>query len=77
MFNPYQMIQAARMGRNPMEILQQMAAGNPAAGSLLQSIRGKNPAELQQMAANLARERGTDLQTVANMLGITIPKTGV
>ena len=57
-----------------MEMLQQMAAGNPAAAQLVQSIRGKSPAELQQMAANLARERGTDLQSVASQLGIHLPK---
>lgn len=74
MLNTFQLIQAARSGRNPMEMLQQMAAGNPAAASLMQSIRGKSPAELQQMAANLARERGTDLQTVANQLGIQLPR---
>lgn len=74
MFNPFQMIQAARMGRDPMEMLQQMAAGNPAAERLIQSIRGKSSEELRQMAVNLARERGTDVQSVARQLGIDLSK---
>lgn len=74
MYNTFQMIQAARMGRNPMEMLQQMAAGNPPALSLMQSIQGKSPAELKQMAENLARERGTNLQAVAQQLGIQLPR---
>lgn len=57
-----------------MDLLQGMAMGNPAAANLLQSIRSKSSQELRQMANNLAKERGTDLETVARQLGIDLPK---
>ena len=74
MNNPMIMLmQAVQSGRNPMQLIQQMAQSNPQMAQAAQMIRGKNPAQLQQMAHNVARERGTTVEEVARSLGIQIP----
>ena len=36
-------------------------------------MNGKSPAQLEQMARNMAKERGTTIEDVARSLGIVIP----
>lgn len=75
MNNPLmQMVGLLQSGGNPMQMLQQMAMQNPKAAQAMKMIRGKSPQELRQMAENMARERGTTLDAVAQSLGLTIPK---
>lgn len=75
MNNPLmQMVGLLQSGGNPMQMLQQMAMQNPQAAQAMKMIRGKSPQELRQMAENMARERGTTLDAVAQSLGLTIPK---
>ena len=70
-FNPMQfMSDAIRQQMNPNAIMQQMAAQDPQAQQFLAMIRGKSRAELEQIARNTARERGTTLEAVAQQLGI-------
>lgn len=72
--NPFQMaMQMMQMGRNPMAMLQQMAAHNPRMNQGIRMIQGKNGQQLRQMAENMARERGTNLETVAQNMGIRLP----
>ena len=66
-----QMVQLVMNGGNPMTMLQQM--GDPRAMRALNMLQGKSPAQLQQMAMNMARERGTTVEDVARSLGIQIP----
>ena len=66
-----QMVQLAMSGGNPMNMLQQM--GDPRAMQALNMLQGKSPAQLQQMAMNMAKERGTTVEEVARCLGIQIP----
>ena len=66
-----QMVQMVMNGGNPMTMLQQM--GDPRAMQALNMLQGKSPAQLQQMAMNMARERGTTVEDVARSLGIQIP----
>ena len=66
-----QMVQLAMSGGNPMNMLQQM--GDPRAMQALNMLQGKSPAQLQQMAMNMAKERGTTVEEVARSLGIQIP----
>ena len=80
MMNLMQMMgQLARMmqgGGNPMQLLQQMAGQNPQMAGFLQTIQGKSPQQLRQMAENLAKERGTSIQEVAGKLqqmGFPVP----
>lgn len=67
------MMNAMRVGANPMNILQQMAGQNPQMRQFMQMINGKSPDQLKQMAENMARERGVSLNDVARQLGITLP----
>jgi hypothetical protein len=68
------MIQMARNGGNPMQMLQQMAGQNPQAAQAMRLIQGKKPQQLRQIAENMAKERGVDLNQMAHQMGITLPK---
>lgn len=64
------LMQAAQSGGNPVTMLQQMAAQNPQMAQAYRLIQGKDARQLQAMAQNIARERGIDLNEVAQSLGI-------
>ena len=64
------MTDSIRQQMNPNAIMQQMAAQDPQAQQFLAMIRGKSRAEIEQIARNTARERGTTLEAVAKQLGI-------
>lgn len=69
--NPIDMLKAAiGNGMNPMSIMQQYLGNDPRMGQAMQMIQGKSPAELKQMAENMARERGTTVEQIAQGLGI-------
>lgn len=75
MNNPMmEMLQMARNGGNPMQMLQQMAGQNPQAAQAMRLIQGKNPQQLRQIAENMAKERGVDLNQMAHQMGITLTK---
>lgn len=57
-----------------MQMLQQMAGQNPQAAQAMRLIQGKNPQQLRQIAENMAKERGVDLNQMAHQMGITLPK---
>lgn len=79
--NPVQMLQglmaspagqifaAFRRGGNPVQLMQQMAGGSPQIAQALQIINGKSPQQLQQIATNMARERGLDVSQIMQGLG--------
>lgn len=74
MNNPMmQMISMLRGGMNPQTMLANMAQNNPQVRQVMQMMQGKSPAELQQMAENMAAQRGTTVEDIARQLGITIP----
>lgn len=64
------LMQAAQSGGNPVAMIQQMAAQNPQMAQAFRLIQGKDARQLQAMAQNIARERGIDLNEVAQSLGI-------
>mgnify|MGYP000174867598 CR=1 FL=1 len=68
------MMQMMQSGRNPMQLLQQMAGQNPQAAQAMRLIHGKNPQQLRQIAENMAKERGVDLNQIARQMGVTLPK---
>ena len=68
--NIMQLVSMMKQGNNPMQILQQMAAQNPQAAQAMQIIQGKSPEQLKQIAANMAKERGTNLDEVMRNLGL-------
>lgn len=74
MNNPIaQMQQLLAAGRNPNAILQMMVNSNPQVKQVVSMMNGKTPAQLEQMARNMARERGTTIEDIARSMGIQIP----
>lgn len=71
--NPLQMlVSALNNGHDPRALMSQMVSQNPQIAQAMQMIQGKSPAELRQMATNMAKERGTTIEQVAQSLGIRI-----
>lgn len=71
MSNPiFQLANIARNGGNAIQMLQRMAAQNPQAAQAINMIQGKTPQQLQQIATNMARERGITPQEIARSLGL-------
>lgn len=52
--NPFQLLQ------NPQQILTQMFGNNPMVGNLTKMINNKDSKGIEQMARNLAKEKGLD-----------------
>ena len=70
------LIQLVNMIRSsgPEKALQQMAGQNPLAAQAMKMIEGKSPQQINQIAANMAMERGVDInaltQQIRQMLGM-------
>lgn len=67
------MVNMMRTGGNPMSLMQQMAKSNPQVNQVMQMVKGKNSAQLKAMAENIAKERGTTVENVAQQLGLSMP----
>ena len=75
MYNPtgnpmMRMIQLMQSGQSPMGMMQEMAQQDPRAQQAMQMIQGKSPQQLRQMAQNMAREKGIDLDMVMRQMGL-------
>lgn len=71
MNNPMAMlINIAKSGGDPTQMLQRMANSNPQIGQACRMIQGKSPQQLQQIAMNMCRERGTTPEEVLKQLGV-------
>lgn len=71
MNNPLQLLVAAlQRGADPTQMIAQMARSNPQMAQAAQMISGKSPQQLQQMAINMCRERGTTPEAVLKSLGL-------
>lgn len=74
MNNPIMQIQQLmQAGKNPNAVLQMLAQSNPQVRQVMSMMNGKSPAELEQMARNMAKERGTTIEDIARSMGIQIP----
>lgn len=74
MNNPIlQLMGLLQSGRSPSAIVQTMAQSNPQARQIVQMLNGKTPQQLEQMARNMAKERGTTIEDIARSMGIQIP----
>lgn len=70
--NPMQAIVNRFMGgMSPMDILNRI--GGPQAQQAKQLIGGKSENQLREIATNMARQRGVDLGSLAQQLGVRIP----
>lgn len=63
------LVNAAKNGGNPMQMIQQMAGQDPQMRQFMQMVNGKNLQQLRRMAENMARERGTNVEAVIKQLG--------
>ena len=68
-----QIVQMMQGGQNPAAILDMLSGVSPQVRQVKDIMRGKSHAELEQMARNMARERGTTIEDIARSLGIQVP----
>ena len=73
MINPMQILQMVQHG-NPQQIAMQLAQQNPAFRQAMQIMNGKTPEQIRDMAFNMAKQRGVDLNQMAKQWGINLPK---
>lgn len=74
MNNPIaQIMQLMQVGKDPNAIMQILAQSNPQVRQVMQMMNGKSPAQLEQIARNMAKERGTTIEDIARSMGIQIP----
>lgn len=74
MLNPMQLIQLIQGGGNPMQMLNQMSRTNPMVGQVLRMTNGRTPNEMRNMAQEIARQRGVDLNQLAESMGLKLPR---
>ena len=74
MFNPMQLLQAIQRGGNPNQLIMQAARQSPALQQAMQAVNGRTPEQVRDMAYQMARQRGVDLDQLAKQLGIRLPK---
>jgi len=72
--NPMQILQAVRNGANPSQSAMQLARSSPAVQQAMQIMTGKTPDQVRDMAYQIARQRGVDLNQIAQQWGIRLPK---
>ena len=72
--NPMQLIQMLRNGGNPNQLIAMAAQRNPALRQAMQMVNGRTPEQVRDMAYDLAKQRGVDLNQLAQKLGIHLPK---
>lgn len=62
--NPMELIQMIRNGQNPqqltMNMLEQQMANTPFGANLLELAKNNKTAEIEQIARNIAQQRGLD-----------------
>ena len=74
MNNPLMQIGAMMAyGKSPQQALWAIAQQNPQVKNIMQMMNGKSPQQLENMARNMAKERGTTIEDVARSMGIQIP----
>lgn len=69
-----QIANLVKAGQNPMSMIQMLSGQNPQIAQGLNLIQGKNANQLQTTALNLAKERGIDINQLAQSLGLTLPR---
>lgn len=68
------LINAARSGANPRTVVQRMAQSDPKMRQFAEIINGKDEKQLEQIARNMANERGIDLDRLAQDLNRSFRK---
>ena len=65
-----QLVGMARQGGDPRQAIMRAAQNDPRMAMAMRMMEGKNASQLQQMAQNMAKERGLSVQDIARQLGI-------
>lgn len=74
MINPMQILQMVSGGANPQQVIMQAAQQNPAIRQAMQIVNGRTPNQIRDMAMNMAKQQGIDLNVLARNMGIKLPK---
>ena len=74
MNSPLQLIQMIQRGGNPQQLVIQAAQNNPILRQAMQAVNGRTPEQVRDMAYQMARQQGVDLNQLARQLGIKLPK---
>lgn len=69
-----QIMQSVQQGVNPNQIAQRLIQQNPAVRQAAQMINGKTPGQIRDMAYDMARRNGIDLDSMARQMGVNLPK---
>lgn len=73
--NPvFKMVNMLKNGGNPMAMLNEMAGQNPQMKQVVDMMNAGNQQGLKEMAMNMAKERGTTVENIAQQLGLDLPK---
>lgn len=68
-----QMMGMLQNSRNPLAVMQKLAEQNPKLQQVMGMAQGKTYQQMQQMAENLAKEKGVNLQEFMKQMGINRP----
>ncbi len=68
-----QMMGMLQNSNNPRAVMEKLASQNPQLQQVMGLAQGKTPQQLQQMAENLAKEKGVNLQEFMKQIGINRP----
>ena len=66
--NLMQILQMLQGSTNPMSLMQQLMGNNPIVQRALQMAQGKEASQLQEIAKNLAQQRGMNEQQLNQFL---------
>lgn len=64
--NPFQIIQM--LSQNPQQTLNKMLGNNPMTSNLIKMVNEKDQNGIEQMARNLAKEKGVDADKLFNQI---------
>lgn len=67
------MMQAAQRGMSPTQFFQQYG-NDPNIAPFAKIVQGKSTDELMQTASNMAKERGTTIDAVAQQMGLPMSR---
>ena len=71
--NPLQLMKMIRGAGNPMQMLMSAAGQNPMLNQVMQMVNGRTPEQMRDMAYDIARQRGLNIEEIAQKMGIKLP----
>lgn len=69
-----QIFGAVQNGANPQMVVMQLAQNNPVFKNAMNMANGRTPAQIYDMAFQMAQRRGVDINQLAQQLGIELPR---